>query len=518
MNDLVSNLIESLRGTSAGAKLVALVTGAACLAIVGLAAVVSSKPDYQIAFYDLSDHEVAKVCKALADAGISFQSSPGSPANVYVDEADRTAAFSAVYGAGALDKPLRGILTETGIASVFNSAEERRQFVRKREWQEMELMLQQLDFVLSAQVRTSPGDTSPIARNASPTTASVTLRTTGNLTTDQEDTIARIVGNGLGVEREDLVVSDHEGHTLFDGSRVQDDGEPGNEDFRAMEAEYDQRMTARANDVLLSILGPNMAHVTVTSEWNYEQSTTRSETPNGRGILLEESTNTSEKPVGGGEFTGGSAGGVAGLTSNVANTDPASGPAAAAPVASSSSRRGMEKTSQEQKSYRPALTTLEKVSVVPTLRRLSLALYVDESMDEAQVTALELAIQRSVGYDEQRDSFSRASLTFFQPEVPAQPEGTEPPAEPSAPSPMMETLLRRGVEILTALVFIVLLLKSLKGSKKAGAVVTPQAKDEIDPEMLARAHVDELLKSDPDRVGEILSSWARGEEMAGTRS
>ena len=93
--------------------------------------------------------------------------------------------------------------------------------------------------------------------------------------------------------------------------------------------------------------------------------------------------------------------------------------------------------------------------------------------------------------------------------------------EPSAPSPMMETLLRRGVEIVTALVFLALLFKSLRSSSKAAdedsAVAKPE--DGIDPELLARAHVEELLKSDPEKIGSILSSWARDERpLTGARS
>jgi len=37
---------------------------------------------------------------------------------------------------------------------------------------------------------------------------------------------------------------------------------------------------------------------------------------------------------------------------------------------------------------------------------------------------------------------------------------------------------------------------------------------EADPELLARARVEELVKSDPRRVGEILSRWASEESLA----
>ena len=102
------------------------------------AAVVASRPHYELAFSGLTDHELAQVCKALSEADIPFeQSQPPGPFIVYVDRAERSAAYMAVYGAGALDKPLEGILAAGGVASVFESAEERAQGVRKREWQEM---------------------------------------------------------------------------------------------------------------------------------------------------------------------------------------------------------------------------------------------------------------------------------------------------------------------------------------------------------------------------------------------
>ena len=171
MNDLFNNFIEQLKGTSGGTKLIAAFVGASMLAILGLAAVVSNKPDYQLAFSGLSDHEFPQVTKALAEAGVEFQvSQPPAPFSVYVDEDQRSEAYNAAYGAGALDKPLKGIMSNSGVTSVFNSAEERQQTVRKREWGEMEKMLELLDFVVSAQVRTSRGNNSPLAsRNTTPT-------------------------------------------------------------------------------------------------------------------------------------------------------------------------------------------------------------------------------------------------------------------------------------------------------------------------------------------------------------
>src|SRR5262249_5943060 len=124
MNELLDRLLAALKGTSGGARAVALFSGAALVAIVAVAAVVSNRPHYELAFSGLTDHELAQVCKALSEASIPFQQSqPPGPFTVYVDEAQRSAAYMAAYGAGALDKPLEGILADGGVASVFTSAE-----------------------------------------------------------------------------------------------------------------------------------------------------------------------------------------------------------------------------------------------------------------------------------------------------------------------------------------------------------------------------------------------------------
>src|SRR6185503_767743 len=178
MNDLLEKLLASLKKTSAGARVIVVLVGVAMLAIVGLVATVSSRPHFELAFSGLDDHELALVCRALSEAGIPFeQSQPPGPFVVYVDEHERSSAYMAAYGAGALDKPLEGILSDESVASVFNSAEERAQGVRKREWQEMEKMLEELEFVSGARVRTSVTSSSPLVSSREPKpTASVTLR------------------------------------------------------------------------------------------------------------------------------------------------------------------------------------------------------------------------------------------------------------------------------------------------------------------------------------------------------
>jgi len=512
MNELFEKLLSGLKGTSTGTRLVVGLVGVSLAAILGLAAVVTHRPHFELAFSGLTDHELAQVCKALSDAGIPFeQSQPPGPFSVYVDRQERSGAYMAAYGAGALDKPLEGIISEAGVSTVFNSSEERAQSVRKREWQEMENMLEELDFVAGARVRTSVTGTSVLAGGRAPTsTASVTLRLggTGSLTPAQSATIANLVSRGLGIPKTALVISDQAGHSLYDG---EDSGGSGREvkDMLAHQGEHDRRLASEANAVLEQILGPNKARVSVTSEWDYAQSTTRSETVDKKATVVQESKTTSEKPV------GNAAAVPAGLSSNTLDATATEASSSADPAAAPL----MEKTSEERKDYAPSIAREERVRVVPELKRLSVALFLDQSV-EKEAAKLEGAIKAAVGFDsERRDEFSAVVLPFVAPPEPA-PESVEAPA--AEPSPLLEMLLGRGVEIVSAVAFLVLLMKTLRGGRKTAAPSkgAPAARPDekgYDPELVARAQIDELLRSDPARVGEILSRWVREEPVTSGR-
>jgi flagellar biosynthesis/type III secretory pathway M-ring protein FliF/YscJ len=511
MNELLQKLRSALAGTSAGTRIVAGLCAVALVAMAGLAGVVAGRPHYALAFSGLTDHELALVCKALSEAGIPFeQSQPPGPFVVYVDESARSAAYMAAYGAGALDKPLEGILSDGGMGSVFDSAEERAQGVRKREWQEMEKMLEELDFVVSARVRTSAESSSPLAgRNARAPTASVTLRVAGGseLTQAQTATVANLVSRGLGIAKTDLVVSDQGGRALYDGEAHSGD-ERAVRDLMSHQHEHDRRLALEANTVLAQILGPSKARVTVSSEWDYAQSTVRTETSE-KGPVVQETKTSSEKPVSGGATT------VAGLSANVLDPDAPQ----AAEVGAEAAEPLVEKTSEEKKSYAPSVAREERVRFVPELKRLSVALFLDQSVqDPAQ---LQEAVKAAVGFVEARDGFSSVVLPFVVPDAPA-PDAAAETAPAADPNPLVEPLLRHGVEIASALVFLGLLLKTLKGSRASrgqatGAAATAAREDGVDPELLARVQVDELLKSDPARVGEILARWAREEPVASGR-
>ena len=206
---------------------------------------------------------------------------------------------------------------------------------------------------------------------------------------------------------------------------------------------------------------------------------------------------------------------------------------AGVPTSSTQREPVMATTEETRTQYQPSRVFDERVQSTPRLKRLSVALFVDESVEPERMESLRRLVSAAVNLDETRqDVLTAERLQFLVPEASEDAAETAPLEElPSGPSPMLETLLTRGVEILTAVVFLFFLAKSLKSAAKgSGEAAAPAMvrrvgpdgtvtevpatqESEIDPELLARLQIEQLLDSDPEKVGQILSSWARGEDV-----
>ncbi len=520
MNELLRTLTDQLKGAGGGSKAIAVLVGLAVAVAIGIAAVIANRPDWDPVFVNLSGHEAAQVCAALQEAGIPFDTNPGGASQiVYVDEGDRSAALAAAYQSGALDKPLKEVIRDPGVASLFDSALERRLHARKRECLEMEGILEQIDFVLEASVYSPLGDSASIGiLKPAPASASVTLTIAGpTLSERQGEHIALQISRGLAVPRENIVVSDHEGNCLFDGTASDERGHgDALRDLLAYKQDFDLGKAREINEFFTETIGPRMVKVIVDSTWDFDQSVVRSGT-SAQGAKLSESKSETETPIGDAVV-----GGPAGASSNMPGAG-GSGTGSGADTNNPVSTEPLVAKSKESESkYAPSTSVEETVRTAPTLSKLSVALLVDDSKTQEEADAIALTVANALNYDAARDGgpLTAQRITFHTPDPAEAAEGEEGESG-GGMSPMMELLVKRGLEVAVAIVFIFLLLKSLKGAKGSagarggagggsgpGGVVSD---DEVDPELLARAQVEELIKADPDKVGEILSAWAREE-------
>jgi flagellar biosynthesis/type III secretory pathway M-ring protein FliF/YscJ len=312
MKDRITQLWELLR-TASPATRIALVTSLLALGAVAAGATwFAGQPDYVQLWSGLGAAEAAEYKSALAQAGIPFRSSPPPENGIWVDAADQARAEAQVALGGYRPSQKGILLADGGAASAFLSARSRQQMADKREWQECELQLESLAFVERATVTTSSNDYSPFGTQAPPT-ISVTLGLRHGVSLDdtQSRTVARLVRSRFNVPLENITVVDERGNLLHDGS--EGERHPGADELFDQKRRHDADSERRANRALELALGKGMAHVTVNSEWTYDEleSIVESALPESSAPYYQSTTKAATQ---GGASLGG---GPAGVSSNI---------------------------------------------------------------------------------------------------------------------------------------------------------------------------------------------------------
>lgn len=536
MKDYLIALFDQWKAASGATRGIVVLAAASVVALIFWISSHVDEPHFKLLYSNQDEQHAAAIQRALAGGGVRYQASqPPGPYSIWVDDAQYYQAQNLVALSGALSSAPTGIpTTENGASQVFLSASERAQHVLKREWQELEKQLQELDFVQRAHVSTSTPDSSPLRKSAPPTVA-VTLAVAGNgdLSRAQAETVAKLVRFRFNVPPENVVISDQFGRSLYDGANA---GELGAAAATLLEhrTRFENELTSRTNTVLDRIFGPGMAYVVLSSDWRYEERERVKEAYDPKNIVALEKTETKSSTPQGSTSSGG--GGVTDI--DIASPGaPSSG--STANSASPGATPAEAKTSETRTSSVAGKETELLRTSTPTLTRMTVSLFVDESLkdkfkDAEKLTELQGVVKNAVGFDDRRDAFS-SMFTAFASIARDEKGAVVPPPKPeveSAPSPMIELVLQRGVEIAAALVFLFVLLKALKSTPRAGStargggvatvtgpggVETIEAPviDQNDPkylEALAKRQIEELVKTEPEKVGSMLSRWISDQE------
>jgi flagellar M-ring protein FliF len=509
----LKQLGTALRGASPRTLWTA-IGGAVAIALVcAVGNSIASRPRFVMLYSGLDDHARAGVEKALAESGVRYRvSQPPAPFVVYVDEPELYVAQNKVALSDALQTMPHGIDTTSGASSIFMSSAERQQSVLKREWQEMERQLRTLEFVAGATVVTSTPDVSPL-RTKQPPTVSVTLalRNAAGLSPEQAANVAALVRFRFGVPAENVIITDQNGRTLSDGARVRS-GATASDDLIEHGERYDSSLAEKINTQLALAYGKDQALVAITSEWDHDQRTTVAETLEPKGTLVSEEKTDTRTPLDAAPAT---AGGPAGVSSNVASSDSNAAQANPAPPPPATDAEDRVSSSTEsRRQYETARTRTQTVHTAPILRRLSVSVVLDEGLAEKKDEIASL-VRAAVGFDETRKdviSVSTAPLVATGAAAQTEPPNTEEPSTPL--SPAVVELIERSIEIAAAAAFLFVLYKALRGSIAAGGkaqAMTGGAEGAdlaADPALVARVKIEELARNDPRRLGEILSRWA----------
>ena len=536
MKERFEQLFQMFMGANAATR-IALVVGTVVLITLGAATSwFANRKEYVEIWSGLTPGEASEYKKALAGAGIAFQSSPPPDNGIWVDISDRDAAEAQVALAGYTPS-IKGIqVADGGAASAFLSARAREQMSDKREWQECEVQLERLQFVLRATVTTSGTEASPFTPDKS-STVSVTLglRPGEVLDAGKARTVASLVRGRFNVPMENIIVVDEQGNLLHDG--MESGGGMSGSDVFAHKQRYDSSLERTANKLLEQALGRGMGMVTVNSKWEYVESESIEENATPATDPYYESTSTS-KSDGSSSGIGGPAGTSSNITQDYGNENAATG--------GTSSGGGTYESERTEKRNAVGRKTTHTTNRTPKFQRMSVSLMIDESKAD-QLDNISSLIKAAVGYDESTDKFESKSMPL--PSLERDEEGNvvaPAPVEPAEPpNAYLELGLKYGVEILAAVGFLVVLLKSLKGgsgaasgaesSERTGggssasrspivpgtitesnpAGITEEEIANIDPSQLARTQVEDLVRNHPEKVSEILAYWASNSRTVG---
>jgi flagellar biosynthesis/type III secretory pathway M-ring protein FliF/YscJ len=542
MKDRFQQLFQAFLASSPATRIALVVGTLAVLAIGGVTTWFANRPDFVELWRGLTPVEASEYKKALAEGNINFRSTPSPDNAILVDVSDIFAAEAQVARAGLAPVSKGIVVADGGAASAFLSAGARKQMMDKREWQECEAQLERLRDVLEATVTSSGSDTSAYGPAQSPTISVIlSLRPGVMIDPSVAHTMASMVRGHFGVPMENITIADQQGILLHDGLLTQ--GGMSANDLFAHQQRSDSLAERKANTALARALGEGMAYATVSSSWNYIQKEIVKESA-GEGEAkpyYESETKSNSKN------SGAATGGPAGTTSNITQEYGVE----SAGVPTSNSGGSQDSTRTEKRSIVGRETSHETLNT-PELVQLSVSLVLDESKAD-QLPQLTKMVKAAVGFSETRNDI----FEFYSSQLPSVIRGEDgaiiPAVKPepkAAPNAYMEMGLKYGVEIIAALGFLLVLMKSLKSSGKASAAgtlsqlggdgspsapgrpanativpgsvtdsnpagITEEEIAALDPSALARAQVEDLVRNHPEKVSEILSFWASNSRSVG---
>lgn len=473
-------------------------------AVVGLSAIVwfAGQPDYETVFKTDDPVAFSDAANALGSAGVSFQEDGNA---LRVERSQSRQAMSALFRAGVTGSsdPER----EESMSSVTQDSATRADKLMATNRRRAEHAVQKLDGVLSAYVTSSKPKRSVYSaldgENRASATVTIKLRSGESFSR-----IARAavdpVASALGLPPQFVTVVDAKTK-----SRYTPDGEGhdlGGSDFLDQQRKRGRDLTERAQ-AWLDRLYDGRAIVTVTVDLDPTYTSSEEKIQPTKKAVLTEDTTSSKTPIG----------------TSIAGGDPS------VSAAASASGGGSEQSSKtEKRTYEPFSGVRRTGMLSPDIRRMTVALVLDESIDAGKHKDIEQAIKQTVGFLETRPSSLKDEFTTL---VETFPEISEEEFAAAAGSSEMLAMVREfgplaGQVLGVALVLLFLrrLLrappsrpasagdgvssveaKSAKAEKDLEEELASLAPDERRRRM--RIEIERSIADDPAAMSRMLEGW-----------
>jgi flagellar M-ring protein FliF len=370
--------------------------GAVLTAVFGgilLVARVAGRPSYGVLFANLAAEDAGAVTSKLRELKIDYQLAQGGKAiEVPADQVYDLRLTMATEGL-----PRGGSIGfELFDRTNFGATDFTQHLNYQRALQgELTRTINQLEGVVDSRVHLAIPEKPLFSENAEPVTASVVLHLQPGYQMDSRRVagIVHLVSSAVeGLKPENVTVHDAQGELLSSG---QGPAALSSTQAQAQE-QLERRKEAELRTLAEQVLGPGKAAIRVTAELNWDQMETTSERYqpgglNGRNLPVEEQ-NTTETYGDGGRPP---ASGSPGVASNL-NAPPTARPSSRATVTENAKRY---LNSQTNNHYAVNKVLQRRITAPGEIKRLSVAVLLDESVSVAKRQALRNVFAVAAGLD-----------------------------------------------------------------------------------------------------------------------
>ncbi len=486
-------------------------------ALVGVG-VWSQTPDYVAAFTGLSQEDAGAIVEKLKSAGTLYQLADGGstirvPANL-VFETRISLARDGLPQSGPVGFEL---FSQTNFGMT--------DFAQKINYQramegELARTIGSLGPVEVARVHLVIPQPSVFTDNRRETTASVLIKVKPGRTLDssQVQGIRHLISKSVeGLKAGNVAVMDTNGTLLAggDGGSAGDTASVGgSSDQNGVQLAFEKTIENKVQDMLRQVLGPNKAAVQVAAEldWTTEETNSESFVPGATQGVVRSSEDHIERSV----ISGTTSGGVPGTQSNFGSVPTYQAPG-------SGGNTGYEKRDTIT-NYEVNKTVSKTVKAPGRVKKLSLAVLLDQTLTDAQVTAIKQAASAAAGIDPQRgDTVFVSSLPFDRSFITSEQKALDEAAQKEQ-NVTIGTGIGMAVAFLVLLFFVARIFRSLTrpvapfptlapalaggpGARPAALPPVATATVAYAAEPAAPHPVALLAESNPQAVANILQSW-----------
>jgi len=405
-------LLALWKGLSAPRKVSLIASFLLSLAVLGAVVYMASKPRLTLLYGGMAPAEAAKVVEYLESKKITYDVSDGGRAIMVPGQQVYTVRMGLAsqgiptmsdggVGFELFDKPTFGMSDFMQRANYYRALQG-----------ELARTIRQLDEVSNARVLIVVPEDKLFAQDHQEAKASVfiQLQPGRSLNDSQVRAIRFLVANGVeGLQPERVAVVDSSGRAMAESDSSSSGDGPANDKQRQARASLENYLQEKAQSMLDQVLGPGQAVVRVASEIDYSQvqETTEKYDPKNSAITTETSTTETTSTH-------------SGENSSAAGT---AGNAAASP--DTTGKTNEEKKEDTSNQYQVGKVTENRVIAAGSIKRLTVALMLNEKRPVAggkavprspqEIQALESIVKAAVGFtqtDTRQDLIQSQEVAF----------------------------------------------------------------------------------------------------------